>query len=336
MTAPGSGANILVIDDDAQRRDTYGAMLGDLGAGVEAVASGEGARRLGAQPYAVVVFHLDGAQAAPVRDAASIVRELEGIAGAPVILVSDAGPDFAALGQAGLGTFDHVPASAAPDVLLNKVKLFLELTRLRAAADEQAHAAAELKSLVSEQIHRGKNLLATMQSIALRTISEGRDLKEARSALVGRLKALAKAYDLLSTSSPKGVLLGEIVELELGEVANRVSATGPAVRLSGSFAQTFALAIHELTTNAIRHGALCAEGGSVAVGWTLFETGSDRYLEVGWTERGGPPAKGQPRHGFGLTLISSLAASAGDSNYSFDGEGFACRLRLPSEIIASA
>jgi len=335
MTASRYGANILVIDEDRARREAYRAVLGDLANNIEVLASEEGIRRLGERAFDVAVVHLDAARGVAGFDAVSFGRALARDARRPTLLISSGDLDFPALAGAGLEQFDHVPAGTSDDVLRNKVGLFLELQSLRATVSEQERASAELKSLLGEQIHRGKNLLATMQSIALRTISEGRDVKEARLALVGRLRALAKIYDLVSDSSPKGALLADIVELGLGESATRASASGPAVRLSGSLAQTFALIIHELTTNAVRHGALCADGGSVAVGWTLFEAGSDRYLEVGWAERGGPPAKAQPRRGFGLALVASLAPPDDDPNYSFDGEGFACRIRLPSHMITT-
>jgi two-component sensor histidine kinase len=333
IPAPGSAAAVLVIDDDTERHGVYRAVLGDLVRHIETASSADAAKRLRGQAFTLVVIHLDAPAGAAARPESAVAHALEIADGTPIVFISSSGLDFLALGRVHPGSHDYLPAPIVPDVLRNKVVLFLELAQLRAEAREQMAAAAELKGLVSEQVHRGKNLLAIIQSITLRTIRDGRDLGEARGALVGRLRALARAYDLLSAANSRGTLLADIVEAELREIADRVSATGPAVRLTGSFAQTFALAVHELATNAIRHGALRAKGGTVTVGWTLFETGADRYLEVGWTEQGGPPVARDPRHGFGLTLISLATSDSRGANFSFDGEGFACRLRLPHEML---
>jgi two-component sensor histidine kinase len=195
-----------------------------------------------------------------------------------------------------------------------------------------------LRALVSEQAHRGKNMMAIIQSIALRTISDGRDVAEVRAALVGRIRTLARTSDLLAAASnAQGAALADIVEAELSDVGHRVTTAGPRVRVSGPLVQTLALAVHELATNAIKYGALCAPGGTVAVDWTFFERGSERYLEIGWTERGGPPpVKAAPRHGFGLSLISSMAGSGAEvPNFSFERDGFACRMRLSQDMIAA-
>jgi two-component sensor histidine kinase len=101
--------------------------------------------------------------------------------------------------------------------------------------------------------------------------------------------------------------------------------------------QTFALAIHELAVNAQKHGALGPDAeGSVAVGWTFFEYGADRYLEVDWTERGLVAPEAPPRYGFGLTLVASFAGGPGlTPNVTFDSNGLRCRMRLSEDVIVA-
>jgi two-component sensor histidine kinase len=189
---------------------------------------------------------------------------------------------------------------------------------------------------VCEQIHRSKNLLMTLQAVVRRTISEGRDVTEMREALLGRLRAIARAYHLVSAADGTGVEISEVVEAELADVLHRVTASGPPARLSGSAVQTFALVLHELAANAVEHGSLGSPDGSVAMGWTFFEHGPDRYLEAVWTERGGPPPREPSGYGFGLTLISSFANSGPPgSNVTFDETGLICRMRLPQNIIVA-
>jgi two-component system CheB/CheR fusion protein len=126
------------------------------------------------------------------------------------------------------------------------------------------------------------------------------------------------------------------MEAELVDILHRVTASGPAARLSGSAVQTFALAIHELAVNAAKHGSLRSREGSVAVGWTFFEYGADRYLEVAWTERGGAAPKAPPEYGFGLTLVSSFAGEPAETpNIAFGGTGFTCRMRLSQDVLVA-
>jgi len=342
MTGLPHAARILVIDDDAQRRSAYGTLLGGLASGVDAVASGAEAGKLKGQGYAAVLFHLDDGAGAPLHDVSAIARELEALGDAAVVLISVSRPDLGALAhlgadrEAGPAAVDYLPAPIDADLLRSRVRPLLDLARLRLAAHERERTIASLQRLLSEHIHRGKNLLAIIQSIALRTLSDGRELAAARAALLGRLRSLSRVDELLSSGGAQGALLADILEIGLDEVSGRVSVAGPPIRIKGTFAQTFGLAIHELATNALRHGALQATGGTVAVGWTLFDTGADRYLELGWTERDGPEVGAAPERGFGLTLVSSLAPARGAPNYSFDGRGFSCRLRVPLEVVQPA
>lgn len=353
MTRPSAIADLLVIDSAVARHAFYREALSGLAGRIEVLTPSEDvAGMLGDRRFAAVLIQLEGVDGSGLD---RIGEALGALPSTPAVFLSADAERVQAISDGLVSPFDYLPWPVPPTLLYAKASLLLErarlhdelarlseavgtlgadLEQLQASVAEEARRADGLGSLVGEHVHRGKNLLAIMQSISLRTLSDGRPMGEARGALIGRLRALSRAYHLLTAADGSGAGIADIMDGELGEVIDRVSASGPPVRLRGSMVQTFTLAIHELTTNALQHGALSGQSGTVSVGWTLFETGAERYLEFEWSEQGGVLPAATPRSGFGLSLISSLAGpGAASSNISFAGDGFSCRLRFPQEMI---
>lgn len=355
MNAQTAPQDLLVVDAAVERHVVYRTLLEDISEHIETVPPGEEAERLARQrPFAAVMVHVESKGESGGKDIAPFVRAVATLhPPVPVIMIAADAAAVQAIASVLSGPIDYVPAPIDPAILRAKIKVFLELARvedelarageklrrLAAEADEERRKAEALGRLVGEQAHRGKNLLAIIQSIALRTLSDGSNIGEARGALMGRLKTLARAYEFLTAArAEEGADLADIVGAGLGDVADRVTVSGPAVRLAGSFAQTFALAVHELAANAVRHGALRTPLGTVTLGWAVLDQGADHGIDVAWNEHGGAlPSDAKPRFGFGLTLVSALARSAARPvEISFDGDGFACRLRLPPDVIVGA
>ena len=167
-------------------------------------------------------------------------------------------------------------------------------------------ALADRMLLMREQQHRSKNLLAVVQSITSRTLSTDRPLDETKKALEGRLRALASAHGGLLDSEVSGADLAEIVKAEVDVFSERISTRGPRIRLGPQAAQMLALVIHELATNATKHGALSSAGGRVAVTWLLDN--DTPVLRFRWHERGGPLVVPPERVGFGRTIIENLVS----------------------------
>src|SRR5665213_909637 len=119
---------------------------------------------------------------------------------------------------------------------------------------------------MEELAHRGGNLLAVIQSIVSRSLTGTRPLTEERETLAGRLQALARTQSSL-TSEGFGAPVAEIIRLEFEAFSNRVMAIGPDVTLNSRAAQTFALLVHELATNAAKYGALSLQKGQVDIRW---------------------------------------------------------------------
>jgi two-component sensor histidine kinase len=193
---------------------------------------------------------------------------------------------------------------------------------------ERKRAEEEQQILVRELQHRTYNLLAVIQGIAQKSLSGSASLHEAKKTFEGRLLALAGAYRQLTKSNWSGVSLNEMVRLTLEPFTTRTKVGGPNIILSPKNAQNISLALHELATNAIKHGALSSESGHVSIAWTIGTNGSSDVLKLRWQERGGPPVLAPNRRGFGTSL---LEATFNDVNFDYASEGLTCEIQMPLE-----
>ncbi|MEZ5856431.1 MAG: PAS domain S-box protein [Hyphomicrobiaceae bacterium] len=188
------------------------------------------------------------------------------------------------------------------------VTLVTDMTENRRARERQ-HV------LMRELAHRGKNLLAVIQSIASRSLSGDSTLEEARKAFQGRVQALARTYGSLTDEAFSGVSLAELINGEMSAFPNRASLDGPEIRLTARAAQTFSLIIHELATNAVKYGALSTASGLVDIRWKIVEHSKEspnadlRRFAFEWRERSGPHCNPPNRRGFGTTLVTTVAGS---------------------------
>lgn len=179
-------------------------------------------------------------------------------------------------------------------------------------------AEAHRDLLATELAHRVKNTLATVQSIIRYTLRTSTNLKEAEATLDARIMALAGAHDVLIRDSWEGATLDEVVGVALRpfgtEQAGRFACGGPTVHLTSRVALAFAMALHELATNAVKYGALSTDAGSVLLTWDILDgIGSDR-LRFRWQESGGPTVTPPTRTGFGSRMIErALAVEIGGS-----------------------
>jgi PAS domain S-box-containing protein len=204
----------------------------------------------------------------------------------------------------------------------------LDITERKRAEAEQKRAAEAEQILIRELQHRTNNLLSVIQGIAQKTLSGAGPLDEARKTFEGRLLALAGTYRRLTKSNWNGVSLSEIVHLTLEPFAARTEIDGPDLLLSATNAQNFSLALHELATNALKHGALSTAGGTVSIVWTIASNGGGAVLKFRWQERGGPPICNRGQRGFGSLLLESTFKMI---NLDYAREGLTCEIQLPLE-----
>ncbi|MDP1641024.1 MAG: HWE histidine kinase domain-containing protein [Phenylobacterium sp.] len=205
--------------------------------------------------------------------------------------------------------------------------------------DETAAKLAEDQRilLLNELNHRIKNTLATVQSIVDHTLRAADVDAGTRNVLTERLIALAQAHNVLVAESWAGADLGAIVERALaphdGSGRGRFRIEGPRVFLSPQQAVSLSLVLHELTTNAIKYGALSTVDGQVAISWNLaHDAMGARSMNLLWEETGGPPvAPPGDREGFGLRLIARSFGQDGDgrTRIEYRPEGLVCSVNVP-------
>lgn len=170
---------------------------------------------------------------------------------------------------------------------------------------ERKRAEQRQQLLASELQHRTKNLFAITRAVVAQSL-RGAPLHEARNAVLGRLQAMAETYDKLSAAEWQGAALGDVVQDELGPFAGRVEVEGPHITLNPRAAQNFGLAVHELATNAAKHGSLSVPGGRVTVKWWIAGAGAE--LRFRWVEEGGPTVTPPVRKGFGSVVLEKVIA----------------------------
>ncbi len=228
--------------------------------------------------------------------------------GAKVILLSSARPIYDPAGQEIIGA----------------VQISLDIS-------ERKRAEEQRQLLTWELDHRVKNNLAIIQALANQTLRTAASLPEASAVLGARLAALGRAHAVLARNSWTESGIREAIEASVlvQAPAGRVELAGPGVALSPRLVMAMSLAMHELTTNAIKYGALSEGGGRVAISWAVSEAEGKRLLTIDWRELGGPGVAPPGRTGFGSRLLKEMAASEGGSvELSFDPAGLHCALRF--------
>lgn len=193
-------------------------------------------------------------------------------------------------------------------------------------------AQKQQEVLINELHHRVKNTLVIVQSLATQSFRGLPSSDKARHSFDERLMALAGAHDLLTQrnwegASLKGLVL-QTISAAAGPAMDRVAVEGDDVPLSPRLAVALTMAFHELTTNAIKYGALSNHEGSIAVSWT--QQGQDGALHLDWVEAGGPTVVLPERRGFGSRLIEGGVGAARGCRavIEYDHTGVRCRMTL--------
>ena len=188
--------------------------------------------------------------------------------------------------------------------------------------------AEERQTLLAREVdHRARNALAVIQSII--RLTRAKSVEDYVAAIEGRIKALARAHTLLSDSRWNGADLATLVGEELApyRTGDKVSLHGPDISLQPSTAQGLALALHELATNAAKHGALSSIKGKLSLTWQLRPDA----LVLEWTESGGPPITPPTSRSFGLRVIRASVEQQldGEATFRWEPNGLCCRFSIP-------
>jgi PAS domain S-box-containing protein len=210
---------------------------------------------------------------------------------------------------------------------------FLKVMRDRTSRREGDERQA---LLLRELSHRVKNSLAVVLAMARQTGERAANIEVFLDDLESRLLALAAAHDLLSDNGWLGTPPDALVNAALAPLGGagdgRIRIGVGDLALLPAAAQDLVMVLHELATNALKHGALSGPAGSVA----LDIRAEGRDLVVAWRESGGPPVVTPAKAGFGLALLEQVAThDGGRVKLDWRPDGLACTLRLPLETVVT-
>lgn len=194
---------------------------------------------------------------------------------------------------------------------------------------ESVRAARRQRLLIDELNHRVNNTLATVQSIAAQTLRSTADNASAREAFQARIQALSKAHSMLSSRNWHDTEIGRLICQELSAYeSEQVRYGGPQFMVNSKCTIALALLVHELATNAVKHGALSADGGVVNVSWAKDEA---ENLVLEWLEDGGPTVSSPTRRGFGSRLLDTVVTGelGGQLDVRYQPTGLFARLVIP-------
>jgi PAS domain S-box-containing protein len=193
---------------------------------------------------------------------------------------------------------------------------------------EQKRAQEQIATLAREAEHRSKNLLANVQATV--QLSQADTLDGLKQAIEGRIRALSIVHSLFVATRWIGAELSTIAAQELapysGGGESRVRLDGPQVLLEPNTAQSIAVIVHELATNAAKYGALSRPDGHVHLQWTHQ---ADGRLELRWRESGGPAVREPTRQGFGGRIIKQMMSQlSGEARFDWRADGLVCDITM--------
>lgn len=191
----------------------------------------------------------------------------------------------------------------------------------------------ELQEVLTAELgHRVKNLFSMVSAITSFTLRDSKDHAQVQS-LQQRLLALSSAHDILLRSTWESALLGDVAAAAINNagVSGRVHVSGPDVPIGSKAALNVALLIHELATNALKHGSLSVGGGCVDLDWRVDAIDGRDHLKLAWRESKGPLVEKPSGGGFGSRLISAGLRGAGGVVVAYHSTGLVCEISAPLE-----
>lgn len=197
--------------------------------------------------------------------------------------------------------------------------------------------------LMRELTHRSKNLLAVIQAMARQTLSHLTTPEDFVARFSERLSGLAGSHDLLSSDDWAGASLVDLIKSQLQHYndlfGERIFIEGADLFLRPEAAQNIGIALHELSTNAAKFGALSTPAGKVTIAWAFLpDSQGNRRLNLKWEERGGPRVVAPDHKGFGHMVMDRItgAALGGQSKVNFAADGVTWHLDVPIAAVTRA
>lgn len=222
----------------------------------------------------------------------------------------------------------------AEGLRITLLEVILQLADL--AARERKGAQERQELMIAELNHRVRNILGLVRGLVAQSKESAGSVDEFAKLLGGRVQALARAHDQITSLNWAPVALRALVDSEagayLGSRAGRIRMNGPDVALDPKAFSTLALVVHEMMTNSAKYGALADSTGQVEIVWTIDRNDS---LVIDWKESGGPPVQPPSRRGFGTTIIERSIPFdlKGDAELRFDLLGVQARFVIPPNYV---
>lgn len=208
------------------------------------------------------------------------------------------------------------------------VGVAMDVTEYKASEEQQMLMVRELH-------HRVKNTLATVQAIASLSARNAHDIDTFRDSFSTRIQSLGRTHTMLVAANWRAIEIQAILQGELGSFNERgdgrIAMAGPSVDLPSETALSLGLAVHELTTNAVKHGALSVPEGRVRIEWSLQYPENECALCFEWVEADGPLVQIPKVHGFGSLLLQRLfsAQTKGSAEIAYPASGVVFRATMP-------
>ena len=218
---------------------------------------------------------------------------------------------------------------------------YLKELLAQAGIDAQASSvAAKLQEvIIGELHHRVKNTLAIVSAITSQSLRTANSLEEATKTIADRLNALGVAQDLLVRERWTGAgcrtLIEGAVKAFQSKSLDQFKIVGDNIAISSGPAIALSMVIHELCTNAVKHGALSAPAGRVSISWSIFSQDNLKRFKLHWKERGGPPVHEPSRRSFGSRLIEQALPGQlqGEARLRFEPDGLSCEVNIPLNVM---
>jgi len=231
------------------------------------------------------------------------------------------------------------------EIGLNPLKVDEETFVVASILDISVRRQAEQRMhfVMRELTHRSKNLLAVIQAIARQAAASSPDLEAFHRDFGERLRGLARSHDLLVARNWAGALIDDLVRSQLAFLgpsdADRIEIEGVSMMLAPEAAQNLGLALHELATNAVKHGALSVPAGKVQIAWREMDgRNGEQRLVFTWRETGGAGVQQPDRMGFGHLVLEDIVPGmlGGSATLAFAPEGILWTLEVAAKTILSS
>ncbi|WP_061930800.1 HWE histidine kinase domain-containing protein [Aureimonas sp. AU22] len=217
-----------------------------------------------------------------------------------------------------------------------RVSILEVLLRFNEESERQQSLAAQRQELlIAELNHRVRNILSLIRALVVQSKPGATTVDSFAAIIGGRIQALARAHDQITSADAGAVTLRDIVRTEIsayiGGKAGRVALSGPDIFVEAVTFSTLALVFHELVTNSAKYGALSDSSGSVEVNWWLDDNDACR---IEWIESGGPPVAAPQRRGFGSTIIERSIPHdlSGEARIDYHLSGVRAHFTLPANV----